>query len=404
MDSSVQPRLVQLIQADGSGGGPVSVATQLSYLRETFNCWVLHGGNGRLSAFCESAGLPHLRLPLEHLRPWSRGLWLLRRTLRRLQPDLVVLNGQWISPWGALFARGLRIPATVYVARWPAFYTDWDLLRMGRNFLAEWIPCRYSDRVIALTESTRYRYLLRRLVDESRLVQLPNPLDLRTVPSSEQRTDFRRSHGWSEDAQHVVLSSRLSDQKRVDWLVRSWPRVVEACPRARLWVVGDGPERARLEALRNGLGLVSTCTFVGEVPDALPYVASADVVVVTSLYESFGRSLVEAMACGRPVVATSADGFRDLLRDGIEGVLVPPGDADALADRVIRLLKHPTLRSILGEAGRRTAQGYAADVVMPQYRDLFLAVLAEKRSRASQNSSRNLTVRSTRSPPVRMAS
>lgn len=384
MASIRKPRLAELIQFDGPGGGPVSVGARLLGLRDAFDCWVLCDGRGRLAALCEAEGIPRVHLPIRYCVQWPWGAVRLIRALRHIRPDLLVLEGQWGGVLGALVARAVRIPVVVYIAHWPAFYTDWDPIRLVRNFLAERISCRLSHRVIVLSESNRAEYLVRRHADESRLVTLPNPVDLGRIPSEAERVAFRRVVGWTERELHVVSACRLADQKRVDWLLRAWPRVMTRVPQARLWIVGDGPQRGPLERLAERLKILDTCHFVGAVPDGRPYLAAADVVVATSLYESFGYSVVEAMACGRPIVATAADGLRDALRDGVEGFLVPVGDVDGIADRLIRLLTHPTLRITLGEAGRRTAQRYAADCVVPKYRDLFLSMVADRRRRASE--------------------
>jgi glycosyltransferase involved in cell wall biosynthesis len=138
---------------------------------------------------------------------------------------------------------------------------------------------------------------------------------------------------------------------------------------ARLVVVGDGPERERYHALAADLPEV---VFVGRVPDGLPgYYANSTVYACPAVLGSFGITLLEAMSCSTPVVCYDTPGFRAVVRDGVEGLLTPPGDADALADALERVLGDAVLRARLGHAGRQRALGYAwptvADAVLGVY-------------------------------------
>lgn len=365
------PYLAHLIQLDGAGGGPASVVEQLHGLREGYEQIVYHGGSGRIAAACEAAGIEHVQLPIDRAFRWPRGFFRFARELRRRRPDLLVLHGQWSSAPGAIAARAAGLRRIVYVARWPAFYTDWDPLRSMRNRLAEGIPCRLADRVVTLTTSSAWGYLRRGWVEPGRLVTIPNALDPSVVPDAERRRATRERMGWHDALCHVVSVGRLADQKRVDWLLRSWAVVRRSNPEARLWIAGDGPERERLRALAVELQLGSGCTFLGERSDAIELVAAGDVAVMTSAYESFGRSALEAMACGRPLVASDVDGLRDLITDDAEGFLVAAGDVAGFAGRIERLVRDPSLRGRMGQAGIRRAAGFSREQVMPRFRRLL---------------------------------
>ena len=127
--------------------------------------------------------------------------------------------------------------------------------------------------------------------------------------------------------------------------------------------------RAELEAAASRLGVANSVSFLGYRDDAISLMASSDIVVSASSYESFGRSLVEAQAVGRPVVATAVGGTPEIIRDGRSGILVPYGDAEAMATAVLRLLEDKQLARRMGAAGRgrgasdqRSATDHAASV------------------------------------------
>src|SRR5207253_4308304 len=145
-----------------------------------------------------------------------------------------------------------------------------------------------------------------------------------------------------------------------------------ACPEARLVLVGDGEERSYLEQVARALHLMDRVSFVGarEHGEVIRYMRAADVFVLPSLIESFGIVLVEAMSCGLPIVASKVMGIPAVVEDGVNGVLVPPGDEAALAAGMIRLLTDPAARNRI--ADRNILK--AADYVLPRIADRFLAL------------------------------
>ena len=155
----------------------------------------------------------------------------------------------------------------------------------------------------------------------------------------------------------VVFVGRLHQQKGVDTLVKAVPLLP---PAAHLTLVGDGPERGRLHRLATGIGVAERVHVTGFLPHAaVPgMLAAADVVVLPSRYEELGTALVEAMAAGRPVVASAVGGITELVRDGVDGLLVEPGDPTALAAAVSRLLRDRALAAGLGASARRRVASF----------------------------------------------
>jgi glycosyltransferase involved in cell wall biosynthesis len=269
-----------------------------------------------------------------------------------------------------LVGRLAGIRRIVYVAQWPAFYTDWDYFRLVRNRLSESIPCRLAHKVVTFTASSRHQYILRKIVSPVKTLCIPPALFDDAVPYADGVAAVRRRHGWSADEQHVVSVGRLADQKDLDQLLHAWLHIRATIPTARLWIVGDGGEGPRLKLLAQKLGITDSCQFLGYREDGRAYIAAADVLVITSLYESFGYVALEACACGTPVVASRVDGLVDIISDRVEGFLIPPGDSNALASRVVELLRDPHLRKTMGEAGRRRAEDFRPESVYRAWREL----------------------------------
>lgn len=369
--------VAHFIHYDGPGGGPQTVVYQLNFFRQYFNLHVFHGGWGKVADFCENNGICHTRIPIEKKSKIPVGILVLWRHLLRLQPDVLILHGQWAGPVGAIAGRLAGIDSMIYIAHWPSFYTDWDLFRVLRNHVAERIPCRLADLIILLSEGNKDQFLIRRLAPDEKFRVVTNSFDPAGVPEGETIRLFREEHGWSDRECHVVSVGRLADQKRVDWLLKSWKIVVERRYPARLWLIGDGPEEQALKRLAQDLNLGDTCQFLGP-RKGIDYIAAADIVVMTTLYESFGNIPLEAMACGKPIVANAVDGVRDTLRDGVEGFLIPLAETTTFANRLVELILDPQLRTTMGARGRERVKAFHPAIKLKQLVDLIEQLINEK--------------------------
>jgi glycosyltransferase involved in cell wall biosynthesis len=175
-----------------------------------------------------------------------------------------------------------------------------------------------------------------------------------------------------EDAPVLLTLSRLHPKKGIDTLLEA----LVAVPGAYLWIAGDGPDRATYERLAERLGLSARVRFLGWRTDRRALLEAADICVLPSRYEPFGTVIVEAWSMQRPLVATLADGARQYVRDGSDGLLCPIDDVAALADRIAHLVDDPSLRAQLAANGydsyRRTFQ---RDVVIARLIETYRRVV-----------------------------
>jgi glycosyltransferase involved in cell wall biosynthesis len=190
---------------------------------------------------------------------------------------------------------------------------------------------------------------------------VPSAVELDEIPNGPDPR-IRGQLGISVDAPLVGTIGRLDFQKAPLDFVRMAAVVAASHPRTRFVWVGDGKllDEARAEARR----LAVDVTFTGFRPDAPRIAACFDVYVVSSLYEGLGRGLIEALASGRPVVATAVNGVVDIVEPGSTGLLAPPAQPEALARSVIWLLEHPDAARRMGEAGRARARALFEPAVM----------------------------------------
>ena len=176
----------------------------------------------------------------------------------------------------------------------------------------------------------------------------------------------------------VVMVGRLSPEKDVATLVRAFAVAARSEPELRLEIAGDGACRVDLERLTAELGLTGVVRFLGEVRDVPALLGRASLMVLPSLTEGISLTLLEAMARGLPVVATRVGGNPEVARDGETGLLVPPGDPEALAGAIARMHRDPDLARRMGEAGRlRVERHFDVRRMVADYEALYLGILAK---------------------------
>jgi glycosyltransferase involved in cell wall biosynthesis len=172
----------------------------------------------------------------------------------------------------------------------------------------------------------------------------------------------------------LVFAGRITRQKALETALAAVARV----PDVELLVVGDGPDRKRLEAHARDVGLSGRVRFVGSVPraDVLQRLAAAEALVLSSDWENFPHTAVEALALGTPLIATAVGGVPEVVVDGVNGLLVPPGDPDALAGAIARFAGSPELRASLSDAARASVAHLAAPIVYGRIEELLAEVAA----------------------------
>lgn len=188
------------------------------------------------------------------------------------------------------------------------------------------------------------------------------------------------AHPWLGAGEPVVLAcGRLVRQKGFDLLLRALAELRRQRP-ARLIILGDGPERAPLERLAAELGLSGSVDLPGLEANPFRYMARADAFVLASRWEGLANVLIEAMACGAPVVAADCvAGPSEIIRHGVDGLLVPPEQPAALAQAVRMLLENRALARRFADEGRRSAQRFEAGAIARQYEALLDELAAARR-------------------------
>ncbi|MGD8997844.1 MAG: glycosyltransferase [Anaerolineae bacterium] len=312
----------------------------------------------------------------------SRALLPMVRLLRLIGPDLLFSVQDHINVI-ALLATGLslrQVKTVVSVRTTPsmAFKNDPQLKnRVMIPFLMRLLYPR-ADGVVALSQG---------IADDTAQVASIPVGDISVVynPIVDERLEFLAQqpvdHPWFSDGiPTIVAVGRLSEEKGFSYLLQAVARVRRQ-RQVRLLIIGEGPERAKLESLARAKGIGSDTQLLGYRENPYSYLANADVFVLSSLWEGLPAVVVEAMACGAPVVATDCpSGPGEIITKETEGILVPPADPEALADAILRVLSDTNLRQAMRAAGRSRAQDFRVDKIAREYERLFLETLGAARN------------------------
>jgi glycosyltransferase involved in cell wall biosynthesis len=225
--------------------------------------------------------------------------------------------------------------------------------------------CRFSRAITALhravsacivTSTEAAREAVQFGIPEERIKLLRNGIDVDEFRPATDAEKLRLRIRLGITRSLVVLySGRLVAVKNVGGLIESWSTIQRDVD-AVLVIVGDGPLRSALEAKCRDLGLASAARFIGQQSDVVPWYQVADVFVLSSHYEGLSNSLLEAMSCGLPVVSTRVSGSVDIFADIDIGELTAPGDAEAMATSLARLLADPARRAACGSRARAYAK------------------------------------------------
>ena len=312
---------------------------------------------GRLADRVRRLGVPIVELVLEKLKGRNplaslarlrRGAHLVRGLLAQSHFDVLHANTLRAAVYASRAARAVAVPFLWHLR-------DYDVPAVVRAALM-----RSCHLAVATSQ-----FLADRHGHSSKIRIVPNGIDPADVPPEPAAAEFRREFDIPLDAPVVGCLGRIRPWKGQTWFIQAAARLAPDAPGAVFLVVGDtlfpDPGRDYVAELREEaerLGIAERVVFTGQRDDPLAALSAMDVVVNCSENEPFGRVLIEAMACRRPVVAFRSGAVPEIVDDGNTGLLVPFGDAGAMAQAVGDLLRNPTRAEAYGEAGRQRVSAY----------------------------------------------
>jgi len=324
---------------------------------------------------------------------------LTRRSRGRVRDFVFALGVGW-EIWSGrkrydvvyFLMQGLHVAAGLPVARWlgkPIVMKFGGsgvipLMRRSRTgrLELEWLR-QWAARLMVLNEGMMEEGVADGF-PRQQLTWMPNPVDVSEFRLAQpgEASAWRKQHGIPLHACVTIYVGRLSSEKGLPGLIRGFSQTARRSPDAMLLLVGDGPQRAELEALAAQLQLgPDRIRFVGRVKvTEVPFwLRSSDVFALTSPSEGFSCALLEAMASGLASVVSDIPANRQLVDPGIHGLTVPFGDESSIGDALLRLSRDPDVRKSMGEAARsRVVENYSTGRVVERYERLLSEVLAQE--------------------------
>lgn len=277
------------------------------------------------------------------------------RFFRKLRPDVVHTHNAYPHFYGTLAARYSGVPVVLNTRHGRRIGTTWK----AKTWF--WLAGMLADRVVAVSEDAANLCLQETSLPARKVVRIWNGIDL------------SRFHFQGPVSEPIFISvARLSPEKDFPTLIRAVAQAAEIVPQIRLRIVGDGPERAKLEQLVKDLKQTERIELLGERQDVAELLANAGVFATATLTEGISLTLLEAMAIGLPVLATNVGGNPEIVQDGITGHLVSAGDVGGLTTALIRLVHCQATWAELGRHGRRRVEEHFANHKMvSDYESLY---------------------------------
>ncbi|HZS63046.1 MAG TPA: glycosyltransferase [Xanthobacteraceae bacterium] len=319
---------------------------------------------------------PQTRVTDLHCARTRAALWRLRRLLAAERPDVLLatmVDANVVAAAAALLAP--RRPKLV-LRETNSHRARHDLSPFQRAAVRFAYP--RADAVVALSHGVARELIADYGLDPRRVVTIHNPIDIDGWRRQAEAARRLPSPWPAGEGLKLVAAGRLIRQKGFDLLLQALAACRGEGRRARLAILGEGSERADLQARASGLGLADRVVMPGFVGDPAAWYAHADLFVLPSRWEGFGHVIVEAMACGLPVVAFDCPhGPKDILGDGEGGVLVERENVSASAETIDRLLAASEERNRLARGAQRTAERFAQPRIAADYARLIRAVAGD---------------------------
>ncbi len=393
MPGSDEPiRILRVIARLNMGGPAIHVSSLAAGLEPrgyetTLVAGSLARGEDSMAFLAERLDIPVRTIP-ELQREVSpiddaRSVRRMREIIRELRPHILhthTAKAGAIARAAALVSGAARPAILVHTFHGHVLKGYFDPVRTAFFKKVERSLARVTDALVAVSPEVRDELVAAGIAPREKfsVIRLGIPLEER-LGDATAGLDYRRLYGISESAFVVGWVGRMTDVKDTDAVLEIVGAARDRGLEAVLVMVGDGPDRVRLEQLAHDIGIARSTFFVGYQPEVAGYYRLFDAFLLPSVNEGTPVSAIEALASGTPVVATRVGGVPDVVRDGEDGFLFEPGDTDDAAERLALLASDATLRSALGASGReRVLRRYSVSRLVEDVDRLYRSLLSER--------------------------
>lgn len=326
----------------------------------------------------QAIGVVNLDVIRRETRPFRDlvGLFRLRNFLHGAGYNIVHTHTSKGGFVGRLAAKMAGVPIIVHTMHGFAIHEQSAAWARLVYAALERIASRWCDRIVSVSRFHRDWALDLRMCPPTQIHAIPNGITPDPVSASLNAAELRKKLGVGEGEFFILSPTRLAWDKGLQYLIEAAALLPRENCAYRVVIAGDGPARAGLEELARARGVADRVVFLGFRDDVAELLASSDVVVLPSLREGMSMSLLEAMAAGKPIIATSIGSNREVASQGEMALLVPPADPVSLAKAIEAAAQDPQRMAVLGASARSLFEArYTEDGMLKDYRHLYLGLL-----------------------------
>lgn len=359
-----------------SGSGINTYLSMVGVDQDRFEIEFACAPGGPLNDMTIAAGIAYhpINNLVQPISPWNdlRALWQLVRLIRQENYDLVHTHNSKGGILGRVAAWIAGTPVVIHTIHGFAFHDSETWLRKKLFIALERWTARMTHKLIAISQPLMDWGLGLNIGRPEQYTKIYSGIEIEKFRVDVDVSSLRRSLGLTDDDLVIGLVAKLWDGKGHKIAIDALKSIRGTYPNAKLVFVGEGYLQSDLEKHAQQLGIAKHVIFTGFRTDIAQLNAMLDIAILASDFEGMGRVLLEAMVMNKPVVATDVGGIPDVVDDGITGILVPVGDANALANAIQKLLRDPQLRTQMGTAGyKKISEQFSAATMVQKITDVY---------------------------------
>lgn len=325
----------------------------------------------------EEYGIRYIHLPVLvrniHMVYDLIALFKIYRFLAKEKFDVVHTHTSKAGLLGRFAAKLAGTPLVVHTPHGHIFYGYFGRLKTKMFIRLEKLASRMTNKIVALTDGERSDYITHKIAREGKCIVIHSGIELDRYRelTLEEKNKLKKEIGIPEDALVVGTAGRLAPVKGPEFMIKASQYISLESPETYLVFAGDGPLKEDLQTLAKKTGTDKNIVFLGWRDDVPRILSVFDIFLLPSLNEGMGRVLAEAMALGKPIVASNVGGVPDLVIHGKNGYLVPPQNPEELAKYTQLLLEDKDKREKMGRAGKEMASGFTHDAMVQKITNLY---------------------------------
>jgi len=375
-------KVLHIITRLDKGGSAENTLLTVSNLdKEKFNATLMSGPTNdpdkKIADYIAKQNINYILVPdLEReINPWKdlKAFFSIHNFIKKERFNLVHTHTSKAGIIGRWAAKLAGVKMIVHTPHGHIFYGYFGWLKTKLFIYLERITAVITDKIITLTQRGKEEHLRYRIANENKFVPIYSGIDLKKYADFKiDKIQARQNLHIPSDIAFIGTVTRLDPIKGNKYFINALVQVFKVFPELKVAIVGEGSEKEELRRYVKQSGLSEKITFMGLCEDIRGILSALDIMVIPSLNEGMGRSLLEAQALGIPVIATNVGGIPEVVKDGMTGILVPPRDSPALARAIIKLLKDRSLREKMGEEARKWVdQRFSAETMVKKVADLY---------------------------------